>query len=191
MRGRGTPLNVRVYSGHTVCTCGVVVRAVVYHPKLEGRYVRLCGLARGTRSRHAEHCTRHCTRSTARGALQAEHCRRSHTMGKNQKKREPPQWRFELHQSVDALVPVPSPWGLSPTPCARAAPAPAYRRARTHWPWWMVQTRSVTCLGGGVLLAPEAGVMCKHICFFGGLYQRGEGPNLQPMTQVTAAELVW
>ena len=23
--------------------------------------------------------------------------------------------------------------------------------------------------------------MCKHICFFGGLYQRGEGPNLQPM----------
>jgi hypothetical protein len=29
-------------------------------------------------------------------------------MGKNQKKKEPPQWRFELHQSVDALVPVPS-----------------------------------------------------------------------------------
>ena len=29
------------------------------------------------------------------------------------------------------------------------------------------------------------GVMCKHICFW-GLYQRGEGPNLQPMTQVTA-----
>ena len=32
-------------------------------------------------------------------------------MGKNQKKKEPPQWRFELHQSVDALVPVPSPRG--------------------------------------------------------------------------------
>ena len=29
-------------------------------------------------------------------------------MGKNQKKKEPPSWRFELHQSVDALVPVPS-----------------------------------------------------------------------------------